>query len=98
MLILSLPLTRKLSNFYMPPSSQSMEHGGWRLGRISIHCRIVCSAVNLWFAVEVELFAAKLWFAAEPELFAANLGVVVEVELAAANLRFAAETEFSAAN
>jgi hypothetical protein len=35
MLILSLPLTRKLSNFYMPPSSQSMEHEGWRLGRIS---------------------------------------------------------------
>jgi hypothetical protein len=34
-----------------------------------IRCRIVCSAVNLGFAVEFELSVANLKFAAEIELF-----------------------------
>jgi hypothetical protein len=42
------------------------------LQRISIRCRIVCSAANLWFAAEVELSAANLWFASQTELSAAN--------------------------
>jgi hypothetical protein len=42
------------------------------LQRINIDCRIVCSATNLGFVVEVVLSGANFKFAAKIELFALN--------------------------
>jgi hypothetical protein len=51
-----------------------------------VHCRIVCSTMNLGFAVEVVWSTTNLKFTTEIELFTANLKFAAEIELFAMNV------------